>query len=530
MAPLRRYHKGIRRLTEKLLGITFHNMDWFIYCLPKNCGGHGLTNPADKATAAYIGAYISMFSTDLVATTGGVLKPRLLKTFPDLKDLMNDRGDPAESETDRKELKTLWEEHFSTMTIIRRHHVDLLEKVMQIRRAHNPNYVPEFDLDAMLHTPVPLKAACLLSITMWKGPQRIITQAMYRAIFECIIGTSKENKIHLHLGNKSTRDSRNRLKRLLSCWELPRHHRDDAIRKQVIAKLISRASPTGATDHIIPVWCSTHKDNNQFRDRIQDLFTKEKGPYARMIETCPLKSKKGYACGRPFRMGSHAPRCPTTGAIHHTHTALTKILIKVIKSAGCGARIHELHLPGSQKRIEIMAEGVGRGNSTMIDVTAVDETAPSNIDQHGTANGKRLPPTDPEGEPIDHPDPYDYKYYDNGDQDLKTTNLLPTDRVGSYAATNAAEQTKHNHYQPHLHNCDFVVCATTVRGVIGQEFTKFLRKLASIAKKNVEIPAGAFYLDARRRILACMSQQRWEASRCYNDRLPPDLRTLHQRN
>ena len=217
VAPLRRYHKGIRRLTEKLLGITFHNMDWFIYCLPQHCGGHGLTNPADKATAAYIGAYISMFSTDLVATTGGVLKPRLLKTFPDLKDLMNDRGDPAESETDRKELKTLWEEHFSTMTIIRRHRVDLLEKVMQIRRAHNPNYVPEFDLDAMLHTPVPLKAACLLSITMWKGPQRIITQAMYRAIFECIIGTSKENKIHLHLGNKSTRDSRNRLKRLLSC-------------------------------------------------------------------------------------------------------------------------------------------------------------------------------------------------------------------------------------------------------------------------------------------------------------------------
>ena len=148
---------------------------------------------------------------------------------------------------------------------------------------------------------------------------------------------------------------------------------------------------------------------------------------------------------------------------------------------------------------------------------AVDETAPSNIDQHGTANGKRLPPTDPEGELIDHPDPYVYKYYDNGDQDLKTTNLLPTDRVGSYAATKAAEQTKHNHYQP-------------VRGVIGQEFTKFLRKLASIAKKNVEIPAGAFYLDARRRILACMSQQRWKASRCYNDRLPPDLRTLHRGN
>ena len=100
--------------------------------------------------------------------------------------------------------------------------------------------------------------------------------------------------------------------------------------------------------------------------------------------------------------------------------------------------------------------------------------------------------------------------------------------VGSYAATNAAEQTKHNHYQPHLHKCDFVVCATTVRGVIGQEFTQFLRKLARIAKKNVEIPTGAFYLNTRRRILACMSQQRWKASRCYNDRLPPDLRTLHR--
>ena len=100
--------------------------------------------------------------------------------------------------------------------------------------------------------------------------------------------------------------------------------------------------------------------------------------------------------------------------------------------------------------------------------------------------------------------------------------------------TNPAEQNRQSTITTktalQIVNCDFVVCATTVRGVIGQEFTKFLRKLASIAKKNVEIPAGAFYLDARRRILACMSQQRWEASRCYNDRLPPDLRTLHQRN
>ena len=59
-----------------------------------------------------------MFSTDLVATTGGILKPRLLKTFPDLKDLMNDRGDPAESETDRKELKKE-----RKLVVLRRHGV-----------------------------------------------------------------------------------------------------------------------------------------------------------------------------------------------------------------------------------------------------------------------------------------------------------------------------------------------------------------------------------------------------------------------
>ena len=66
-APLRRFHHGLRLFIQKLLGINFRNMDWFIYCLPQHCGGNHFTIPADKANAAYVGAHISMFSTHLNA-------------------------------------------------------------------------------------------------------------------------------------------------------------------------------------------------------------------------------------------------------------------------------------------------------------------------------------------------------------------------------------------------------------------------------------------------------------------------------
>ena len=161
----------------------------------------------------------------------------------------------------------------------------------------------------------------------------------------------------------------------------------------------------------------------------------------------------------------------------------------------------------------------------MIDVTAVDTTAYYNR-QNGAANSERLPAADADDNHDITPDPYKEPYYDNGDQDRATTDLSPANRVGSYAATDAAERKKHNHYNNRLINCDFIVGAITVRGVIGQEFTQFLHKLAEIAKKNNKTPASMFYLNARRKIIASVLQQRWRASRYYNDRLPPNLKDL----
>ena len=66
------------------------------------------------------------------------------------------------------------------------------------------------------------------------------------------------------------------------------------------------------------------------------------------------------------------------------------------------------------------------------------------------------------------PTPYKEPYCDNGDQYLATTDLSPANRVGSYAATDAAERKKHNHYNNLMINCDFIVAAITVRSVIGQ--------------------------------------------------------------
>ncbi len=52
------------------------------------------------------------------------------------------------------------------------------------------------------------------------------------------------------------------------------------------------------------------------------------------------------------------------------------------------------------------------------------------------------------------------KYYDRGDQDVDSTNLAPTDRIGSYAATTRTERTQHTHSHQHLEVYDFVVGAS----------------------------------------------------------------------
>ena len=65
---------------------------------------------------------------------------------------------------------------------------------------------------------------------------------------------------------------------------------------------------------------------------------------------------------------------------------------------------------------------------------------------NGAANSERLPAADADDNHDIAPDPYKEPYFDNGDQDRATTDLSPANRVGSYAATDAAERKKHNHY------------------------------------------------------------------------------------